>query len=483
MPNESILIVEDDDGVASMVAVHLQRCGYQVAGRVASGEDALAEAERSRARLALMDINLAGQLDGVQTAIRLRERFDIPVVFITGMSDDETLQRSREAKAFGYVVKPFRQEDLKSSIDLALNKHQVESRLRRVECSFTAAIRSIGEGVIMTDESSRVLYLNPVAETITGWSLQEATADHSLQDIFCLPYPEGRIWAELAGGATHSGQAELNARDGTTLPIEFTAAPIRNDAGLVIGRVFVFRDISERRRAEAELTRSREHLRFLAAHMETLRENERTRIAREVHDELGQMITGLRMDLAWIEKRLAGLTDQAVREPLAGKARSMFELLDHLVKAVRKITSELRPAVLDLGLSAALDWQAREWQERTGIRCEILTPASPVILPEELGTALFRIFQETLTNAARHAQATRVQGRLSLEEGWVTLEIRDNGQGITADQQRQTKSFGLLGMKERANILGGACTIQGTPGQGTTIQVRLPVTPREFDQA
>lgn len=475
MANEPILIVEDDDGVAYLVQVHLQRCGYQIAGRVATGEEALAQAERSRARLALMDINLAGQLDGVQTAIRLRQEFDLPVVFITGLSDDETLQRSREAKAFGYVVKPFRQEDLKSSIDLALNKHQVESRLRRIERSFTAAIRSIGEGVIMTDEQSRVIFLNPVAEALTGWSLEAATDGRSLQDIFRLGPIGGRMPGEFIHVSTRSEQAELKARDGKTLPIEFTAAPIRNDAGTVTGQVLVFRDITDRRRAEAELTESREQLRSLAAHMETLREDERTRIAREVHDELGQMITGLRMDLAWIEKRLVQITDEPLREPLLGKARSMAALLDQLVKAVRKITSELRPVVLDLGLSAALDWQARDWQQRTGIACEMSTPATPVILPEEIGTALFRIFQETLTNAARHAQATHVQGRLSLSDGWVTLEIRDNGMGITAEQQRKTKSFGLLGMKERANILGGSCTVHGAPGQGTRVEVKLPL--------
>ncbi|HXJ72068.1 MAG TPA: response regulator, partial [Candidatus Dormibacteraeota bacterium] len=475
MANERILIVEDDDGVAYLVQVHLQRCGYQIAGRVASGEEALAQAEQSQARLALMDINLAGQLDGVQTAIRLRQQFDLPVVFITGLADDETLQRSREAKAFGYVVKPFRQEDLKSSIDLALNKHQVESRLRRIERSFTAAVRSIGEGVIMTDEQSRVIFLNPVAETLTGWSRESAPGDRALHDIFRLSPLEGRAPGELTPASPRSEQAELKARDGSTLPIEFTTAPIRNDAGTITGQVLIFRDITDRRRAEAELTQSRENLRSLAAHMETLRENERTRIAREVHDELGQMITGLRMDLAWIQKRLAAISDEPLREPLLGKARSMSTLLEQLVKAVRKIASELRPAVLDLGLCAAMDWQARDWQQRTGIMCELVTPSAAVLLPEGLGTALFRIFQETLTNAARHAQATRVQVRLSLADGWVTLEIRDNGLGITAEQQRQTKSFGLLGMKERANILGGSCTVRGVPGQGTTVEVKLPL--------
>jgi two-component system sensor histidine kinase UhpB len=475
MANEKILIVEDDEGVAGIVRLQLQRCGYQVAGHVTSGEEALVEAQRTQPALVLMDITLAGQLDGVQTAIRLREQFELPVVFLTGLSDDQTLQRSQEAKAFGYVVKPFRQEDLKTSIDVALNRNQVESRLRRIEHSFTAAIRSIGDGVIMTDEQARVTFLNPVAEALTEWSLEAATANKALTEIFTLATNEARLASPLEAGRTTAGQVELKARQGRIFPIEFIATPIRNDAGTVTGQVVVFRDITERRRVEGELTHSREQLRSLAAHMETLREEERTRIAREVHDELGQMITGLRMDVSWIEKRLNALPDEAWRQPLLKKSHSMCELLDQLVKTVRKIASELRPGVLDLGLAAALEWQARDWQDRTGIQCDVVAPSTPFEIPQELGTTLFRIFQEALTNAARHAKASRVQGRLTLADGWVTLQIHDNGVGITLQQQQQTKSFGLLGMKERAAILGGSCTAHGVPGQGTTVEVKLPL--------
>jgi signal transduction histidine kinase len=268
----------------------------------------------------------------------------------------------------------------------------------------------------------------------------------------------------------------LRGPGGAVVPIECQSAPIRNDAGVIVGRVLVFRDISERRRAENELRRSREELRLLAAHVERVREAERKHIAREVHDELGQKITGLRMDLSWMEKRLPAIPDAASREPLAAKARSMFELLDQMVKTVRKISAELRPGVLDdLGLVAALEWQARDWQARTGIECHVAASLGEVPACPERDTALFRIFQEALTNVARHARATQVTAHLGAEQGWLALEIRDNGRGITLEERQRAKSFGLLGMNERAMLLGGRFEIRGEPGQGTTVRVQLPL--------
>jgi PAS domain S-box-containing protein len=482
MSNQRILVVEDDPAVADLIVRYLKRSGYEVAACVASGEDALVEAARSRPHLALMDIGLRGDLDGVQTAERLQARFDVPVVFLTGLADDATIQRSHDAKAFGYLVKPFRPDDLKTSIDLALNKHQVESKLRQIEHWFTAAIRSVGEAIVTTDETARVTFLNPVAEVLTGWTLDEAVGQpleaifHAQSDAMVLKTALQRPPARRATVAS-SRETTMLSREGRTIPIECSASPIRNDQGEVVGSVLVFRDVTERRQAETDLKNSREQLRSLAAHLERVREDERTRIAREIHDELGQILTGLKMDLVWIEKRLPTVNDEAIRQPLTSKTKSMLGLLDQMVKTVRKISAELRPGVLDdLGLLPAMEWQARDWQIRTGIECAVVSDVSEDAVPAEQRTALFRIFQETLTNVARHAQATQVRARLSLEKDWLAMEINDNGRGITEEEQRYTKSFGLLGMKERAMMLGGQVRIQGTAGQGTSVQVRIPIS-------
>ena len=462
MTAKRILIVEDEVPIADLIAKFLTRSGYEIAAAVTTGEEALVQAARISPDLAVMDITLGGELDGIQTAELLHRRFDIPVVFLSGLADDATIERSQAAKAFGYVVKPFRQEDLKSSIDIALVKHADESRLRRIEQSFGAAIRSIGDGIITTDTGARVTFLNPAAEALTGWKLEEAFGE-PLDEVF-----------QAAPGAGR--QAMLRTHTGRETPVECVAAPILNDEEVLAGRVLVFRDITQRRVADEELNRSRDQFRSLAAHLQVVREEERARIAREVHDQLGQMLTGLRMDASWAAKRVNALTDEPAREALAARLTSMLALLDETVQTVRRIASELRPGALDdLGLPAALEWQAREWQRRTGIECSLSCDTAGLNAPPEAAIALFRIFQETLTNVARHSKATQVTARLTQESEAFQLHIHDNGRGITEDELRRTKSLGLVGMRERAAMLGGEFHIRGEAGGGTTVTVRLPV--------
>ncbi|HEX2962364.1 MAG: PAS domain S-box protein [Bacteroidota bacterium] len=226
--------------------------------------------------------------------------------------------------------------------------------------------------------------------------------------------------------------------------------------------------------AEFQLKNSREQLRRLSAHTQSAREEERTRISREIHDELGQALTGLKMDLSWLDKKLQAEGQPA--EAVTEKINAMYSLINATIKSVRKISSELRPGVLDyLGISAAIEWQAQEFQNRTGIACRIVAMPKELELDQNFSTALFRIFQETLTNIARHASATKIEISLVHESGNIILVIKDNGRGITEEEILNTKSFGLLGMRERAYLLGGEFSIKGTPGKGTTVTVTIPV--------
>jgi signal transduction histidine kinase len=229
---------------------------------------------------------------------------------------------------------------------------------------------------------------------------------------------------------------------------------------------------AERRRAEQQLRESHEQLRALSAHLQTVREDERTRIAREVHDELGQALTGLKLDLSRL-----GHPQTGVPRPHAGKIKSLVGRIDSIIQRVRRIATELRPGILDdLGLVAAIEWQANDFQSRTGIECIVRTSvAEESVLGAELNTAFFRIFQETLTNVIRHADASRVEVRLKREAGHVILEVSDNGRGITDAEISGAESLGLRGMGERAALLGGEVVIRGAPRQGTTVTVRIPV--------
>ncbi len=222
--------------------------------------------------------------------------------------------------------------------------------------------------------------------------------------------------------------------------------------------------------AEEKFRRSHAQLRALTGHLQYVREEERTRIAREVHDELGQSLTGLKLDLAWLAGKLAG------NRVLQRKIRGMLAQADETILAVRRIATELRPGVLDsLGLVAAIEWQAADFQERTGIRCVVKIAVKDAIPDREFSTVCFRIFQETLTNIIRHAGATRVFVRLNQADHDLTLTVSDNGRGISEREVIDARSIGLIGMRERVAQVGGEVFILGLPNQGTTVTMRVPM--------
>lgn len=230
-------------------------------------------------------------------------------------------------------------------------------------------------------------------------------------------------------------------------------------------------DRRERQRAEDKLRRSLDQLRALTNYLQYVREEERTRIAREVHDELGQALTGLKLDMSWLATRLAKNA-----KPVQEKVKRMVAHIDTTIQTVRRIATELRPGILDsLGLVAAIEWQANEFHSRTGIPCHVTSNVPDTPWDQDFTTVIFRIFQETLTNIIRHAKATQVDVRLSQEDGTVYLVVHDNGRGISEDEIANTKSLGLVGMRERAMLIGGDVAIQGAPGAGTTVTLRAPV--------
>jgi signal transduction histidine kinase len=238
--------------------------------------------------------------------------------------------------------------------------------------------------------------------------------------------------------------------DGTAVRIEGHYLCLYDDRRRIIGHLGIQRDITERHREE-----------------------ERKRIARELHDELGQAVTGLKLDLAWLEHRLS-------RQPTANLARRTHELLqrlDVIIASVRRIVTQLRPSVLDeLGLAAAVEWQAQEFATRTGIAVDLtsdVNDSNP--LPDPVASAVFRMLQEALTNVARHAGAGRVRVALHQDTRLLSLDVADDGRGISESELHGRRSLGLLGLRERAIASGGTVEIRGEPGRGTTVSVKLPL--------
>jgi PAS domain S-box-containing protein len=258
--------------------------------------------------------------------------------------------------------------------------------------------------------------------------------------------------------------------DGTVRIVSEQAEVSFDDDGKPIRMHGIVRDITGRKRAEEELKKSYRQLRNLSEHLQSIREEERTNIAREIHDELGQALTALKIDISMIGNKL-----YPDHKPLVEKTESIMERIDETIQVVKKICTELRPTVLDhFGLSAAIEWQAEDFQKRTGINCKVSFQPEDIVLDQDISIVIFRIFQEALTNIMRHADATEVKASLKAKDGMITLEVMDNGKGITEEQIINSNSFGLLGIRERVNFLGGNVTISGISNKGTAIKVNIP---------
>jgi signal transduction histidine kinase len=229
---------------------------------------------------------------------------------------------------------------------------------------------------------------------------------------------------------------------------------------------------SKRKLAEQELQQSREELRSLSAYLESAREEERANIAREIHDELGQALTVLKMDVVWLARKLADPEGY-----LLEKTRVMARQIDETIRTVQRISADLRPRILDdLGLVAAVEWQAWEFQKRTGICCDVHCPSGICPPDPSLSTVLFRITQAALTNVFRHAEASRVRVKMREKAGMILLAVSDNGRGITRKEVTDSQSLGLIGMRERIRLRGGKIAVRGIRNRGTAIRVSLPLS-------
>lgn len=284
-----------------------------------------------------------------------------------------------------------------------------------------------------------------------------------------------RGWRALFDvGHTHSVTNERRL-DGSTMWVEGDYMCFYDAAGRITGHFGIQRDVSDRIRAAEELEQSRAELRALAVRLQAIREEERTRIAREIHDELGQALTALKLDLAWLGKQ------SPKSSTTSGEFRtvdqSITKRIDETMQIVRRIASELRPSVLDqLGLEAAIENLVQETTQRTGIAITLHAQEFPR-LPDDLASHAFRIIQEALTNVTRHSKATRVEVAVRRAAGTLILAVSDNGVGFAPDTLSGLRSLGLVGMRERALACGGVLMVQGKPGEGTSIVVTIPLTP------
>jgi PAS domain S-box-containing protein len=343
--------------------------------------------------------------------------------------------------------------------------------LRGADHTYRVFVERMNEGAAVLSSDHTVLHCNGRFAQFLGARLQSVIGSSMLDLVWPDDHPKLDALLRHAAQRNCRGEIRLQSRKGAPLSVHLSLNPLRLDSTRAV--CLIASDLSETKRAEQELRASSEQLRNLTAHLQSVREEERARISREVHDELGQSLTAVKMDLAW----LAGRVPQR-DGPMLKRIRSTQQLADSIIQAIRRISTELRPAVLDLGLAAAVEWQVQEFEARSGIRCKVRLLTRQV-LASNASTAMFRIFQETLTNVARHAKATRAEVVLQKQRDRLVLLIHDNGRGFDQADPSLSKSLGLLGMRERAAILGGRVNISSAPGKGTTVTAWIPLRPPE----
>ncbi len=482
-----VLLVEDSPDDAELILLELGERWPHLHSRRVDTAAGLIEALAAQGwDVVISDCNLP-RFSAEEALTLLREQGqDLPFLVVSGFIGEESAAALMKAGAHDFIRKdklarltPAIERELRETA-LRREHRQAQDALRNSEKRLRAITAALGEAVFVTNADGELLSMNPEAERLLGWREDELLGKF-LHDTIHRHGPDAPpVEQALCGAlrAIHQGSCVRVEEDiflhknGSTVPVAFVATPLFED-GRLVGAVSAVQNIASRKQARQELLESRRRLQELSAHLQSVREEERTRIARELHDELGQVLTAFKMDVSWLGSKVAG-DDAPVQAKLAG----MGKLIDDTLDWVRRMSSDLRPIMLDdLGLRAAVEWLLEDFSRRHGIAAHLDACTKEFRLAPEYSTAAFRIVQECLTNVARHAGAGRVDVALRCGLGQLEITVSDDGRGFNPAASGQRKSFGLLGIRERATSLGGDCRIvSATDGSGTTVSVSLPLT-------
>ena len=486
------------------VPVNLKALGSVLEGEfelqfATSGLAGIALALKHPPDMILLDVMMPN-MDGYETFRRLAAQptlKDIPVVFVAALNDVESEVTGLELGAADCITKPINvtvaRHRIRNLVErdrlrkkLELQRDQLAQELAQHAKSddllrkLSVAIEQSPASVAITDLDACLEYVNPRFTEVTGYSAREVVGKNPriLQSGQTSRATHQDMWDTLHRGQVWKGELVNRRKNGEVYWEESQIAPVRNAAGVVTHYVAVKTDITARKRAEAELTalraeaqlgESRQRLRELAVQNEKAREEERKYVALELHDELGQVLTAMRMALLLMEMRFCP------HDPALAKVVSdMKVLLDRAIQGTRDVVFRLRPAALDLGLVPGLEWLCQEFFRQTKLPCLLHVANDNIHLNEAFSIVVFRIVQESLTNVTRYAAASRVNINIRSCTNELVLEICDNGKGFDVGAVQKQNTFGLLGMRERANALGGRVDIESGPSQGTTVRVTIP---------
>lgn len=491
----SVLLVEDNPADADLVQEYLADPGpHRRQSRVvhcASLGAARDHLEAREADVVLLDLRLP---DGSDVACVEAIRSQVPqtpIVVLTGVNDESLALDCIAAGAQDYLPKDeLRPAALRRAIGYAMARSREKRERHRADSLqelLAAIVEASSDAIISCDLDGTITSWNAGAERILGYTRAEAIGRPATELMAAVDAADGelqaQIFARLSSGeqSTIRFEQERRHKDGHSVWLSIAASGLRDASGRVSAISSIGRDVTAARERDHELREKNlqleqrgQELLALAARVEQVREEERTRISREVHDGLGQLLTALKMDLRWVQRRLS--EGGPAQEALAGRVTEADKLADQIIVQVQRIALELRPSALDaLGLVPAMRDELRRFEARTGVDCFLDVQGDP--RPSmAIGTAMFRILQELLTNVARHAKASALNVSLTQADGHCCLRVTDDGVGIGKAAARSRKSLGLLSMRERAEALGGRFEVVDEAGGGTTASACIPLS-------
>ena len=475
-----ILMVEDNPGDVRLLREYLlgqrgsEEFQYLQVDRLAQ---ALASLDEASFDAVLLDLSLPDS-QGIGTLNRVHAaKPGMPIVVMTGLDDEALGLQLLQAGAQDYLVKgEVSASLLRRTLRYAVERKRAEVELRRSEIFLQSIVENIPHMIFVKDASElRFVRFNKAGEELLGHTREDLIGK---SDYEMFPKDEADFFTDADRDVLRNrkvldiSEEPILTRGKGLRYLHTKKIPIVDENDQPLYLLGISEDITERKRSENQLQRSFELLRTLSQRLDVVREEERTRIARELHDELGVRMTCMKMDLS----RLLAMMRESLfpREKMEEKIRAMNTEVDSTIAEVQRLAAELRPGVLDdLGLVAAIEWQCQDFERRSGIRCLCEASFDQIEISPSRATAAFRICQEALTNVARHAKATFVRVLMKKKDDHVLIEIQDNGQGIPPEKLNDASSLGLLGMKERSMAIGGLLDIAGWPGKGTTVTLRL----------